>query len=1300
MKSSRSLRTALALTLSALATMPLWISPNAGAAGEPDIDLSIAKTDAKTDVVRGAATTYSITVTNPDAAVTVTDAHVVDTMPLGLTGVTWSCAAVSPSLCTSSGGTGDIDALVTLAPGATVTFTVAGTVVTADATLDNTATVTPPIDVVDTVTGNNTATDSDNVVDNVDLSVTIDDAKTQVVRGTTYTYVVTATNNSAVTVTAAHVTGVLPAGLTGATWTCTTCTPATGSGNVDALVTLAPGASETITVSATVAATAAGTLVNSAVVAVPTFGFVDLATANNSASDIDTFLVLQDLYAVKGSTTLPDGVSVPVWGYTGGAPATAPGGPTIVAYQGDAVQVTLHNNVGVDTGLLFPSVAMPSDTVGTATTKTYSFAAGKVGTSLYEAALLPGTEYQVAMGLYGPMIVRPAVDPNKAYLDSSTATGQDSSFTAEATLVLGEIDPALNNAADPATFDLRTFAPKYALINGKAYPNTDPILANAADRVLLRYVNAGLKLHSMALLGARQTIVAHDSIELKYPSTVVAQTFGPGETADVIATAATAGSKLFIYDGSLTQHNNAAAGVGGMTTFISVAGSVTPPTAPTTSNVAVSPNPANGTATVTVTATLSDSAATAEYFVDATGANGAGTALTGTGSVTGTIAAGLSSGTHVIYVHGFNGTWGPFASASLTIDSTGPATGNQSLTPALSNGSAAVVLKATGDDTATGGANVDSGSYAIDGGLAVALGLDGPVSAVTAFKATIPAATVAALTEGSHTIAVTTKDALGNTGAAANVALTVDKTGPTSSAASASKTPNNGTVPFNSSVPAVRVTATVTDATSSVAGAEGFFEVAGANGSGFLFSPVDGVWGGVSGNTEAVFADIPLATVAALSTGSHPIVIHAKDAAGNWGGPTTATLVVDKLGPVVSAVTSTPAASNNTAVAISASASDAATGGLNIAAAELFIDTAGASGTGTAMAGTGPGTVTITATIPAATVAALTAGVHTIRVHAKDAVGNWGALVNGTLLIDRIAPTFTGVTLTPNLILAGTSAANLAVVGAADAAPSSGLAGGEYWFDGTAVVGNVPATSFTGLTPTVATAALTPGPHSVRVRIRDNAGNWSTVRSVTLTVIADAIFANGFETGTTPWGWTNAATANTTRIDVTAAAALAGTRGLQVQGNNTNYVQYDFGTAANPATGTYDARFSFRPNGNNSAGKDIFAAATATNFNTVLFRVRYRLNLTTPQVQIQMGASTNTNWTNITGGTATNTIEVVWQSGTSLVLYINGVPAQTITATAGSVSSVRLGSVTNVGTAALMFFDAFASKRSVTPLLP
>jgi hypothetical protein len=179
---------------------------------------------------------------------------------------------------------------------------------------------------------------------------------------------------------------------------------------------------------------------------------------------------------------------------------------------------------------------------------------------------------------------------------------------------------------------------------------------------------------------------------------------------------------------------------------------------------------------------------------------------------------------------------------------------------------------------------------------------------------------------------------------------------------------------------------------------------------------------------------------------------------------------------------------------------------------------------------------------------------------------------------------------------------------------------------------------------------------------------------------------------------------------VTAAAALAGAIGLQAQGNDTNYVQFDFGSAANPATATYDARFSFRPNGNTSTGQDILVGRTTGG--TTLFRVRYRINAGTPQVQIQVGTGTgNAAWDNISGGASVNGIEAIWQAVGSggaapgtLKLYINGsaAPAQNLAVTStSSVGSVRLGSVTSgVASSILEHFDAFASKRSTTPYGP
>jgi hypothetical protein len=163
------------------------------------------------------------------------------------------------------------------------------------------------------------------------------------------------------------------------------------------------------------------------------------------------------------------------------------------------------------------------------------------------------------------------------------------------------------------------------------------------------------------------------------------------------------------------------------------------------------------------------------------------------------------------------------------------------------------------------------------------------------------------------------------------------------------------------------------------------------------------------------------------------------------------------------------------------------------------------------------------------------------------------------------------------------------------------------------------------------------------------------------------------------------------------------------QGNNTNYVQFNFGTGTNPATGTFDTKFSFNPHGNASTGQDIFVTSGSTsNTNSTWtaatrFRVRYRMNVTQPQVQIQLGTgSANLVWSNLLGSSTvftTNTIQVVYQTG-SLQLYVNGTLVQTLAPVAGNISSFRFGSVTSGGSATAMYFDAFAAKRTISPLYP
>ncbi len=712
-----------------------------------------------------------------------------------------------------------------------------------------------------------------------------------------------------------------------------------------------------------------------------------------------------DLYTRVGTANLPGNPSLPVWGYGTTAGTTErPGGPTLTVHQGDTVTITLHNSLTEATGLLLQGQQMVPDRTGASAgaTKSYSFTAARPGTYLYEAALLPNAQHQVAMGLYGALVVLPAA-AGQAYDDPST------SFDKDQVLVLSEIDPALNNAANKATFDMRNFAPRYSLLNGTAHPATAPITTVGGDKVLLRYVNAGTTYHSMGVLGAHQSVIALDGSLLSAGRPYVAETFGPGQTADALVTAPTTRTprKVPVYDAGLLLHNSNAAsgGFGGMLTWLQVAADQAAggdTTGPVTGAVGY----ANGRLTATVDDGSRGGAnlTAVEYFLDVLGAEGSGTSIpvptTPSARFDLDVALSVPSGEHIVYVRGKDaGTWGPLSSVLVDGgDAGGPTTRSPLLTPGLTNGSTAVAVSATGDDSASGGSNIQAAEYTLDGGPAVAMAVNA-AAPVASLDGTIPAGVVAGLREGSYVVAIRSQDAQGNWGDPATLTLDVDKAGPTATSLSAAPTPNNGTLPFNASTPAVRVMATLTDPPSAtglgnpVSKAELFLDTVGADGAGIGMKASDGVFNAAS---EGGYADIPLATVRAMSNGNHTLHVHARDAAGNWGPIATTTLLVDKTGPSVTGVAATPNPTQGAGpVTLTGSATDTLSA---VTAAEWFVGADPGAGNATPMTrtGSGLGPVALSAGVD---VRDWSEGTYTLRVRAKDAAGNWGATTSTVLAV-------------------------------------------------------------------------------------------------------------------------------------------------------------------------------------------------------------------------------------------------------------------------------------------------------------
>jgi uncharacterized repeat protein (TIGR01451 family) len=128
----------------------------------PQADLGITKTDGVTTATPGGSVTYTITAANAGPS-NAPGATVTDTFPASLT-CTWTCVGAGGGTCTAS-GSGNIGDTVNLPAGGSVTYTASCTIAaSATGTLSNTATVTAPGGVTDPTPGNNSATDSDTLL--------------------------------------------------------------------------------------------------------------------------------------------------------------------------------------------------------------------------------------------------------------------------------------------------------------------------------------------------------------------------------------------------------------------------------------------------------------------------------------------------------------------------------------------------------------------------------------------------------------------------------------------------------------------------------------------------------------------------------------------------------------------------------------------------------------------------------------------------------------------------------------------------------------------------------------------------------------------------------------------------------------------------------------------------------------------------------------------------------------------------------------------------------------------------------
>lgn len=296
------------------------------------------------------------------------------------------------------------------------------------------------------------------------------------------------------------------------------------------------------------------------------------------------------LWAGKTNLTLPNGTVVPMWGYALEADnsfATLEGvpsvpGPALIVPPNDTT-LTIHllnRNIPEAVSLYIPTlysalqpvffvdpnghrrVRSLTASVPQGTQTTYTWSNVTPGTYLYQSGSHPAV--QVQMGLYGGLTANAGT--RQAYPGFS--------YDREQTLLYSEIDTALHAAVNNGTYGTPAFPsafeyhPQYYLVNGKPFESSDAptALGEANDRVLIRFLNAGLKEHTPMLLGQRFQLIGEDGNRYPFIKDLSSFLLAPGKTVDALFTPLQAGTYA-IFDRSLAVSNAGAANGGLISRF-------------------------------------------------------------------------------------------------------------------------------------------------------------------------------------------------------------------------------------------------------------------------------------------------------------------------------------------------------------------------------------------------------------------------------------------------------------------------------------------------------------------------------------------------------------------------------------------------------------------------------------------------------------------------------------------------------------------------------------------------------------
>lgn len=247
------------------------------------------------------------------------------------------------------------------------------------------------------------------------------------------------------------------------------------------------------------------------------------------------------------------GKVVKAWTYNGMVP-----GPWIRVEPNDDVEVVLTNNLPISTDIHFHGVDVPNEDDGVAgitqdyiepnTTYTYEFNVGSQPQLAMYHAHYHGQE-AVLNGLFAVFQVGDVEMP---------APGQYGYFDVPQDLKVSQEIPMVLN--DAGTIGLS--------LNGKAFPETQAIVAAPGEYVLIHYYNEGLVGHPMHLHRQPQLVVAKDGFPLEAPYQMDTIWVSPGERYSVLVKAEEPG--VWAFHCHILNHAESNDGLIGMVTAMVV----------------------------------------------------------------------------------------------------------------------------------------------------------------------------------------------------------------------------------------------------------------------------------------------------------------------------------------------------------------------------------------------------------------------------------------------------------------------------------------------------------------------------------------------------------------------------------------------------------------------------------------------------------------------------------------------------------------------------------------------------------